>query len=85
MNANVAIPPAVATTSQKYQGRKAHPLLTLKTTDSKIMDSIAQNIVMAIPMATKLHIFIFLVILRKPHCSKPYLAILVTNYAWTFV
>lgn len=84
MNANVAMPPAVATMSQKYQGRKAHPLLTLKTTDSKIMDSIAQNIVMAIPIATKLHIFIFLVILRNSHGSKPYRAILVTNYTRTF-
>jgi hypothetical protein len=52
------MPPIVATTSQKYHGRKFHPLLFLKTTDSKIKDSMAQNIVMATPMATRLQIFI---------------------------
>ena len=62
-NTNVAIPPIVATMSQKYHGRKVQPLLGLKTTDSKIMDSMAQNIVMAIPMATRLQIFILAVIL----------------------
>jgi hypothetical protein len=59
----VAIPPMVANMSQKYQGRKVHPLLSLKTTDSKIMDSIAQNMAMAIPMAIKLQIFFLAVIL----------------------
>jgi hypothetical protein len=61
-NTKVAIPPIVATISQKYQGRKVQPLLGLKTTDSKIMDNIAQNIVMEIPIATRLQIFILVVI-----------------------
>jgi len=52
----------VANMSQKYQGRKVHPLLSLKTTDSKIMDSIAQNMTMAIPIAIKLQIFFLVVI-----------------------
>jgi hypothetical protein len=47
----------VATISQKYHGKKVQPLLGLKTTDSKIIDSMAQNIVIAIPMAIRLHIF----------------------------
>ena len=61
-NTNVAIPPIVANMSQKYHSRKVHPLLYLKTTDSKIMDSIVQNIVMATPMVTILQIFILVVI-----------------------
>jgi hypothetical protein len=54
------MPPIVATTSQKYHGRKFHPLRFLKTTDSKIIDSMAQNIVIAIPTATRLQTFISL-------------------------
>ena len=60
---NVAIPAIVATTSQNHHGKKLHPLLTLQTTDSKIMDNMPQNIVIAIPAAIKLKAFIQLVLL----------------------
>jgi hypothetical protein len=59
-NKNVATPAIVATISQKYHGKKVHPLLSLNTTDSKTMDNIAQNITMAIPIDTKLKIFVFI-------------------------
>ena len=60
------MPPRVATISQKYQGKKVHPLLGRKTTDSKIMDNMAQNIVLATPIATRLQSFILVVILNLP-------------------
>jgi hypothetical protein len=63
--------------SQKYQGKKVHPLLGLKTTDSKIMDNIAQNIVIATPIATRLQIFILVVILNLP---SPVLALFYTVF-----
>jgi len=57
------MPPIVATTSQNHHGRKLHPLLVLKTTDSKIRDNMPQKIVMAIPAAIKLKDFIQLILL----------------------
>ena len=56
----LAIPAAVATTSQNHHGRKSQPLLGLKTTDSNIMESMPQKMVITNPAAMRLQIFIFL-------------------------